>query len=358
VSTEARDWATSSSRDRAALDDLGVELDALLAGVDAPICARRLWLTVWLQSHVEFSPWVVSVREHGELAAVGSFAERRRAGHHEIVALGHGSSDYARMPARSEIAARVLADAVHDALDARRWPWRLRFDQLPPADPAAVRLVERLSHAALEAGDAAPRLLLHADRPLDAVMSSKTRQSLRTARNRLDKLDEGYTVRTERGPGVCAELADIERVHRLRDHALGRASDLDDPPRRRFWHDLLAAYGGRGEVEIGRLEIGGDLAAYSVSFLDGSSYRLWDTRIDPARAFVSPGRVLLAELIERLRAEGAWTEFDFMRGEEDYKRRMSDDAVPAESLRAWSSGSLRAVEQGFRGLRARRRRSG
>ena len=353
VSTEERDWSVSSSTDRTVLEHLGGEFDALLDAVDAPICARRVWLTAWLEAHVEFRPWVVVVRDHGALAAVAAFADRRRAGHREIVALGHGSSDYARLPARSELAARVLADAVGDALRRRRWPWRLRFDQLPVADPTATRLVERLSHSTLEAGDASPRLLLHADRPLDAVMSSKTRQSLRTARNRLEKLDEGYRVRTERGPTVCSALDDIERVHRLRDHALGRPSDLDDPARRRFWHGVLAAYGGRGEVEIGRLEIGEDLAAYSVSFLDRSSYRLWDTRIDPARSFVSPGRVLLADLIERLRAEGAWTEFDFMRGEEDYKRRMSDDAVPAENLRAWSSASLRSLEQGFRNLRGR-----
>jgi CelD/BcsL family acetyltransferase involved in cellulose biosynthesis len=356
MSSEARGWTVSSSTDRLALDDLGAELDALLAEVDAPICARRLWLTVWLRSHAEFSPWVVSVREHGQLGGVVALAERRRAGHQEIVALGHGSSDYARLPARSDAAARALADAIGDALQRRRWPWRLRLDQLPPADPVAIHLGDRLAHAAFEPGDAAPRLLLQADRPLDAVMSAKTRQSLRTARNRLEKLDEGYAVRTERGPRVCSELDDIERVHRLRDHALGRDSDLDDPARRRFWRDVLSAYGERGEVEVGRLQIGGELAAYSVSFLDGSSYRLWDTRIDPARSFVSPGRVLLADLIERLRAEGGWSEFDFMRGEEDYKRRMSDDAVLTESLRAWSSGALRSLERGFRAMRGRLRR--
>ena len=186
-------------------------------------------------------------------------------------------------------------------------------------------------------------------------MSAKTRQSLRTARNRLAKIDGGSVVRIDRGPGVCEQLDDIERVHRRRDRALGRDSDLDHPSQRRFWHDVLSAYGERSEVEIGRLQIAGELAAYTVSFLDGSSYRLWDTRIDPARAFVSPGRVLLADLIERLRAEGAWSEFDFMRGEEDYKRRMSDDAVPAENLRGWSSATLRRLERRYRGVRRRLR---
>src|ERR1700683_3383510 len=89
VSTEARGWVISSSTDRTVLDELGTDLDALLAEVDAPICARRLWLTVWLRSCLEFSPWVISVREDGTLAGVAMFAERRRAGHREIVALGH-----------------------------------------------------------------------------------------------------------------------------------------------------------------------------------------------------------------------------------------------------------------------------
>ncbi len=354
MSTATRDWAVSSSTDRSILDRLGIELDSLLHELHAPICARRLWLTTWLEAHREFNPWVVSVRNGGSLVAVAMFATRRRAGHREIVALGHGSSDYARLPAGSDAAAAVLADSVVSTLRSRHWAWRLRFDQIPVDDPVATALAARLAHAVVETGDPAPRLLLQPDRPLETVMSAKTRQSLRTARNRLERLEEGYEVWTERGPGVCAELDDVERVHRLRDHALGRRSDLDDPARHRFWQEVLSAYGKRSEVEIARLTIGSELAAYSVSFLDGSSYRLWDTRIDPARSFVSPGRVLLADLIERLRIEGAWTEFDFMRGEEDYKRRMSDDLVPTANLRAWSSSALRGLEHGFRSLRGRR----
>lgn len=334
-------------------DDLGVLLDDL----DAPVCAQPLWLTTWARAYRSYTPWVFTLRREGELAAAGLLAERRRAGHREIVGLGHGASDYARLPARSEEDAEALAAAIADWLGGRRGPWRFRFEQLPDGDPVAAGLARRLREAVLEDGDPSPRLLLHDDRTLEQVMSSKTRQSLRTARNRLGRLEEGFSVRADRGSGATACLGDVERVHRLRDEALGRASDLDDPERLEFWRSLITAYAGRGAVEVGRLLIGSEMAAYSVAFLDRGSYRLWDTRIDPGRAFVSPGRVLLADLIERLRAEGAWSEFDYMRGEEDYKRRMSDDVVPAQNVRAWSSGGLRRLEDTFRGARRRLRRS-
>ena len=87
--------------------------------------------------------------------------------------------------------------------------------------------------------------------------------------------------------------------------------------------------------------VGADLAAYSIGLLDGRSWRLWDTRINPNYRSLAPGRVLITEVMERLQAEGCWDEFDYMRGEEDYKIRLSDDAVPAEHLRAWSSAGLR-----------------
>lgn len=358
MTRELPDWTSSTSRDRSALDELGPELDSLLADVDAPICARRLWLTVWADAFVEFTPWTVCVRERGELAAVALFAERIRAGHHEIVGLGHGPSDYARLPARSPEAAQRLAETLAEALRSRRRPWRLRLDGLPPADPVATRLAHELSCAAVIPAEGAPRLLLRVDRPIEAVMNAKDRRSLRSRRKRLSELEGGYSVRSGRGPEVCVGLEDIERVHQLRDHAVRRTSDIDRPSGRNFWRGVLAAYGALSQVEVSRLVVGSDLAAYSIGLLDGRSWRLWDTRLNPAYRAVAPGRVLITDLMERLQAEGRWDEFDYMRGEEDYKTRLSDDVVPAEHLRAWSSTGLRRLERAFRAGRSRLRRGG
>lgn len=356
MTRELADWTSSVSRERATLDELGPELDDLLTEIDAPICARRLWLTVWADSFVEYTPWITCIRGGGNLAAVALLAERPRAGHHEIVALGHGPSDYARLPTRSDEAAERLAETIADALRQRRRPWRLRIDGLPADDPVAVRLAHELPNATVIPGEGAPRVLLRPDRPIEAVMNAKDRRSLRSRRKRLSELEGGYTVETIRGTDAGVDLADIEHVHELRDHAMRQASDIDKPSARNFWRAVLAAYGAVGAIEVSRLLVGGDLAAYSIGLLDGRSWRLWDTRINPAYRSVAAGRVLITDLMERLQAEGSWDEFDYMRGEEDYKTRLSDDTVPAEHVRAWSSPSLRRLEHAFRATRSRLRR--
>ncbi len=335
-----------------AIDDLGAELDALLAAVDAPVTADRLWVTLWARALGEYTPWVFTVRRGDQLVAAALLATHRRVAIHEIFGAGHGASDYLRLPVLDDDAADTLAAGIAGWLRHRR-PWRLRVEQLPVDDPAAAALVRHLHHAAVVPGDGSPRLRFVPGTPVDRLFSAKTRQSLRTARNRLARLDEDVRIETDRGPAAATNLEDLARVHRARDQALGRRCDLDDPTRYELWRTLLTAYAQRDELEVGRLLIGSELAAYSVSFLDGDSYRLWETRFDPARDFVAPGRLLIAGLLERLATEGRFREFDYMRGEEDYKRRMSNDVVPAEHLVAWSSGATRRLEAGYRWARDR-----
>lgn len=179
MSSNSGEWTVSVSNDRTVLNELGTELDSLLSAVDAPVCARRLWLTVWVDSFVEFTPWTMWVREDGELQAVALLAERTRAGHSEIVGLGHGPSDYARLPTRSAEGAERLSEALADALQARRRPWRLRVDGLPAEDPVATALTQRLRQACVVRSEAAPRLFLRPDRSIESVMNAKDRRSLR-----------------------------------------------------------------------------------------------------------------------------------------------------------------------------------
>ena len=72
------------------------------------------------------------------------------------------------------------------------------------------------------------------------------------------------------------------------------------------------------EVE-GRL-----LAAYAYFSLDGVVY-LYNSGYNPGmHASLSPGWVLLAQLIEHV-IESGHTRFDFMRGDEDYKYRFGGE---------------------------------
>jgi hypothetical protein len=91
----------------------------------------------------------------------------------------------------------------------------------------------------------------------------------------------------------------------------------------------------RGEVEIATLLIDGGLAAYVVSLLDGSSYRVYDGRFDSAFAHLAPGRLLESAALERALGDPRYTELDWWSG-------LSSDKLLTENVsfsREWLSAS-------------------
>jgi CelD/BcsL family acetyltransferase involved in cellulose biosynthesis len=115
----------------------------------------------------------------------------------------------------------------------------------------------------------------------------------------------------EREPRRLAELrSEVEAVHLARDDDAGRASDLDDPARARFWRAAYDLHAASGELEVATLRLGGDLAAYVVGLDDYPAYRVADGRHAPKWRQYSPGRRLEAWVAERVRDDG-FTELDW-----------------------------------------------
>jgi CelD/BcsL family acetyltransferase involved in cellulose biosynthesis len=316
------------------------------------VTARADWLDAWEQAHPAWSPWAVLVQRGERTVAGALLASRRRGPLVDVVALGHGQSDYARLPAADVEAASSLAGGIVAALDALPGPWRLRLEQLPRDEPALLELASRLPHSVLSDGDGAPVIDLLADPAGDppTLPGGRSRRSdrvsLRRARNKLHRDGVSASLETVRSPAeVRRLLPEVAALHRARDRALGRRSDLDDRAHRTFWWSALLNGADRGEVEVALLRIDGRPAAEIVALLDGPVYRAWEVRMAPDGATYSAGHLLRAELLERLRGEGGWTAFDWMRGEEGYKLTSATHVVPASSLRAWATPTLRSGER-------------
>jgi CelD/BcsL family acetyltransferase involved in cellulose biosynthesis len=98
-----------------------------------------------------------------------------------------------------------------------------------------------------------------------------------------------------------------------------KAAFLTDAMRRQFMETISCAF-EKGCLQLAFLEIGGEKAAAYLSFdyLD----RIWvyNSGLDRSLMDYSPGWVLLAYLLEWANNNGR-SEFDFMRGDEDYKYR-------------------------------------
>jgi CelD/BcsL family acetyltransferase involved in cellulose biosynthesis len=326
------------------LAELGARLDDLHAATAAPIMARRPWLETWIRCFSDHEPWAVTVERDGALTGAALLARRRRSGLTEVLRLGHWATDHARFPATDSPSAAALAVAVIAEVKALRGPWQVHLGQLPVADPVVRALADGLRGAVLMPGDGSPLLRFTDDRSVAAYLSKNHRQNSRTAVNRMRKAGVTHAVQTTREAAeIEAAFPEIDAVRRRRDAEKGRTDKLVDSQYATFRRTVIRSLAARGEAELTTLRLDGELAAYNLALLDGGSYRLWDSRMSPAWERFYPGRLVLDESIERALGDPRFTEFDFMRGQLQYKLWIAKDVVPSETLVAWSAPLIRAA---------------
>jgi len=347
---------------RRLLDDMAGGLDELLEETRAPVTARRPWLSEWVTAFDDIRPWGVVAEDEDGLAGAALFAERRSGRLTRMVALGHGPSDYARMPVRSPEAAAAVAGLAAEAIRGRSGPWELRLDGLPLADPVARGLAGVLPLAGIGRGKSSPIVRFSGGRELRPYLSANLHRKERKMENRAgrDGLDLDITV-LRSAPEIGLLLPEIEGIRKRRDAAALRGSDLEDPRAALFWRGAALALAGSDALEVVTVRLGGSLAAYLMCFLDPPCYRSWDGRFDPDLARYSPGTLGFLAAIRRALEDPRFEVFDFMRGVLEYKMEVANDAIETEYLRAWSSRSVRAAltapERARRGLVELKRRS-
>ena len=98
-----------------------------------------------------------------------------------------------------------------------------------------------------------------------------------------------------------------------------KAAFLNSTMRSHMQKTIYAAF-KEGWLKLSFLEIGHEKAASYLSFDDGKTLYLYNSGISLSYRELSPGWVLLAYVIQWA-IENGRAEFDFLRGEEDYKYR-------------------------------------
>lgn len=337
--TEAARTETWEGKDL--LDRLGEPLDELHSATGTPLTARRTWLRRWAACYPDSQPWAFVVRDPvtGHIDAAALLCRRILPGGLDVSPLGFGRNDRSRLPARTTDAAHLLADTIARELVASNAPWTLRVEQMPTGDPVIAGLVSRLPVAALLRGGDVPRVQFDPGRPddMDAHVGKALRKVLRKSRNRIDADGHEASFAWEASHrGVLDLIDEVEHTHRGRDHAVGRESDLDSAGGAMFWRDVILAHAEHGSVEIATLRLGGALAAYVVSFLDGNCYRVFDGRFDTEWSRYSPGRLLETATLEHVLAQDRFTMLDWMNSVAPDKLISSNAVETTEHLVACS----------------------
>ncbi len=193
---------------------------------------------------------------------------------------------------------------------------RLDWDSLPRGAAGVVEEGLALAGAQPVTRQTAVTAVLHLPTTyteyLQMVGKKERHEIRRKARRYQRELGEAI-IRTEHQPGWGFE--EFVRLHRLAAGAKGQFMDdqteavfrgLADLPGWRV--DLLADPGGRA-------------AACVFGYSDADGYYLYNSSFDPAYSASSPGVVLLSSMIEIAVGEGL-SRFDFLKGDETYKRRL------------------------------------
>jgi CelD/BcsL family acetyltransferase involved in cellulose biosynthesis len=148
-------------------------------------------------------------------------------------------------------------------------------------------------------------------------LSGKDRHELRRKIRKLERELPGPTVRAHQGPdGWDEALGQFLRLHRL--SKVGKARFMDDRMER-FFREGTLALAAAGWARLWFLESAGAPVASFLCLEFAGSVGLYNSGFDPAHAGLAPGIVLLAHVI-RDAIDRRLPTFDFLRGEEPYKR--------------------------------------
>jgi CelD/BcsL family acetyltransferase involved in cellulose biosynthesis len=99
-------------------------------------------------------------------------------------------------------------------------------------------------------------------------------------------------------------------------------SDFMNPRMEQYFYAQARAMFNAGWLQLAFLEVEGERAAAYLNFVYDRQVLVYNSGLDPRKfAYLSPGQVLIARLIEQAIAEGNRV-FDFLQGTEEYKYKL------------------------------------
>lgn len=324
-------------RDASVFETLAAEWNALLArSVSRVPFLRAEYQAAWWANcgggeWAEAELLVAVGRVAGALVGIAPlFAARNRDGRPALLLVGSIEiSDYLDVIAPPEQLADFLA-ALAARLTAPDVPaWEvLDFYNLPGTSPtraALGRLAQNQNWAATETTlEPIPAIPLPNDWELylNTLVEKKERQEIR---RKLRRAEGGEDQVTWYVVGPEHDLAaEGEAFVNLMLHDPNKARFLTPAMRAQFTATMRAA-AANGWLHLAFLTINGLKAAAYFSFDFGGRLWVYNSALDPRFNPLSPGWVLLAYLLKWC-IENGRTEFDFMRGGEDYKFRFGAKA--------------------------------
>ncbi|HZI21909.1 MAG TPA: GNAT family N-acetyltransferase [Gemmatimonadales bacterium] len=331
--------------------------------------ASWAWHRAWAESappeELRASYGVVLRNAHGALdallpVAVGVVPFRRR----RVPALTWAVGDVG-CPDHLDVLARpgaLLEDAIPTLLAL---PWDVAIlSNLAPHAPNAVRLAAALARAGCavrwNAGARCPYLELPGGwEEYLASMSANRRQALRRRERTLER-EHAVVVTDYDAEHLAAGWHHLVALHEQRwTTAQGGGGTFSDPRVERLQRVFAEDLARRGQLWLTTLDIDGTPVAAWYGFAERDTVYFYQSGRDPRWKDKSVGVALMMNMIRRA-IERGYRRFDFLRGDEPYKREWTAAGAMAQELVAfrpsWRGHWLRGLDLAAR-ARARLRKT-
>jgi CelD/BcsL family acetyltransferase involved in cellulose biosynthesis len=162
-----------------------------------------------------------------------------------------------------------------------------------------------------------------------ASLDSKDRHELRRKRRRLGRDHPDGRFRTATDDTLETDLKVFVEMHRGAEGMKGHFMRSEIAT---FFERIARAFMPLGWLRVDFLEIGDRAIASTFGFVLDDVFYLYNSAYEPDAARLSPGLVLVSELVKES-IEGGLTRFDFLRGPERYKYQLGSQALPLNNVR-------------------------
>lgn len=318
-------------RDEKGLRALQEPWTALLAGAgQMPVFLTWEWISTWWRHYGrQDGLWVLTAHDpDGRLAAIAPWMCARQhlgdLGPRQICFIGSGlvCPSHLCLIARSGDQEPACA-AFLAYLDQHRREWDvLNLEAVAPHWAVVAHLAEQPGHVLKRPDLTCPYVALPgAWETYQSKLKKKLRRNLKYFHSLLEREHPGQAVFGQvTGAAELAAAMDamIAMLQKRRDD-----SSFNDPRLAAFHREIASLGLAKGWLRFYQLQVGGQPIAALYCFRYGEVVYAYQIGFDLAWARYSPGRLLIGYALEQSIREGA-REFDWLRGEHDYKFEWTD----------------------------------
>lgn len=275
------------------------------------------WAAPWWRQFGTGQPRVACLHRGGRLAGVLPLYVLDEDGGRKLLPIGAGTTDYLDALVEPGLDPAPLLAAALD---------RAGRDGVAVCDlievPADGALLGRPAPPGWRGAwrEAGPCPVLALPASVDAMAETvphAMRRALRLNRNRAARAG-GWHVETATAPTFPALMAELVRLHQARWTAAGEPGTLADPRVLAFHADAAPMLLEAGLLRLQVLRLGDAVAAAVLALLGPGRILFYLSGYDAARAYESPGTLLVGAMLEEAVREGR-REAHFLRGSEAYK---------------------------------------